>query len=89
MRRDQSTYSNRMGSSEARWWNPECINTYKVATIVMQAMSTIVITDYIRNYIILRFKVQILLQAKVLKALVWRLHVRFHVVMCKNGLYLT
>ena len=30
-----------MGSSEARWWNPECINTYKV--------STIVITDYILN----------------------------------------
>ena len=30
-------------SSEARWWNPECINTYKV--------STIVITDYILNYI--------------------------------------
>ena len=31
------------GASEARWWNPECINTYKV--------STIVITDYILNYI--------------------------------------
>ena len=41
--KDQSTYWNRKGSSEARWWNPECINTYKV--------STIVITDYILNYI--------------------------------------
>ena len=41
--KDQSTYSNRRGSSEARWWNPECINTYKV--------STKVITDYILNYI--------------------------------------
>ena len=30
-----------MGSSEAGWWNPGCINTYKV--------STIVITDYILN----------------------------------------
>ena len=37
--KDKSTYSNRRGSSETRWWNPECINTYKV--------STIVITDYI------------------------------------------
>ena len=41
--KDQSTYWNRKGSSEARWWNPECINTYKV--------STICITDYILNYI--------------------------------------
>ena len=41
--KDQSTYWNRKGSSEARWWNPECINTYKV--------STIFITDYILNYI--------------------------------------
>ena len=41
--KDQSTYRNRKDSSEARWWNPECINTYKV--------STIVITDYILNYI--------------------------------------
>ena len=24
-----------MGSSEARWWNPECINTYQVSTIVI------------------------------------------------------
>ena len=39
-----------MGSSEARWWNPECINTYKVATIVIQTTSTIVITNYILNY---------------------------------------
>ena len=30
-----------MRSSKARWWNPECINTYKV--------STIVITGYILN----------------------------------------
>ena len=41
--KDQSTYWNRKGSSEARWWNPECINTYKV--------STIFITDYILSYI--------------------------------------
>ena len=32
--RNQSTYSNTRGSSEARWWNPECVNTYKVSTLV-------------------------------------------------------
>ena len=31
--RNQSTYSNTRGSSEARWWNPECVNTYKVSNI--------------------------------------------------------
>ena len=27
---DEFTYSNRMGASEAMWWNPECIDTYRV-----------------------------------------------------------
>ena len=26
----QSTHSNRLVSSEARWWNPECVNSIKV-----------------------------------------------------------
>ena len=38
--RNQSTYSNRMGSSEARWWNPECVNTYKVSTLVYHRLHT-------------------------------------------------
>ena len=37
---DQSTYSNRRGSSEARWWNAECVNTYKVSTLVYHRLHT-------------------------------------------------
>ena len=63
---NKSTYLNRMGSSEARWWNPECINTYKV--------STIVITDYILNYI------YIILYA-------WMAYNRVKVIGCDVGLH--
>ena len=38
--RNQSTYSNMRGSSEARWWNPECVNTYKVSTLVYHRLHT-------------------------------------------------
>ena len=30
----------RGGSSEARWWNPECVNTYKVSTLVCHRLHT-------------------------------------------------
>ena len=38
--RNQSTYSNTRGSSEASWWNPECVNTYKVSTLVYHRLHT-------------------------------------------------
>ena len=36
--KDLSFY--RGGSSEARWWNPECVNTYKVSTLVCHRLHT-------------------------------------------------
>ena len=35
------------GSSEARWWNPECVNTYKVSTLVYHRLHTKL---YLGNY---------------------------------------
>ena len=39
-KRNQSTYSIMRGSSEARWWNPGCVNTYKVSTLVYHRLHT-------------------------------------------------
>ena len=37
-----------MGSSEARWWNAECVNTYKVSTLVYHRLHSKL---YSRNYL--------------------------------------
>ena len=49
-KKDQSTYSYRRGSSEARWWNAECVNTYLLGINISLSYVQIIIGHIISSY---------------------------------------